>query len=922
MNATPNQTQRSSIIQRALVSLADLCCRFPYLTLALTLGLAAASIYFFCTNLKYYTNRNDLISPNKDYLQRWKQYVADFGKDEDVVVVVEGNDQNQMKQALESIAAEVRKRPKLFDRLFYKVDLRALQDRSLLFLPSLQIEQIQNNLRSMSLLLEVGPIAWRELTLFRLLHEARNRAGKIAPGKPLELADRQLFDQLLSLAGSAKGTLDNPAEYKNPWHSLLPAAPEQTDLMAVPQYFFSGDGKLAFLLTRPIESAHTFTADQESVNGMGEIVTAMRSAYPNLSFGMTGLPVLETDEMSASQQDTEKASWFALFGVLGIYTFALRGIRHPFAITISLLVGTAWAGGWMTLTVGHLNILSATFGMMLLAMGDYGVLWVTRFEQERAAGRSVFEANCNTAGSVGPGILTAGGSTALAFSAAMLVDFQAVAELGWIVGSGILLCAISCLIVMPAMLTITDRRLECPKLPVSQETPVSPWLPLLARKPRWVIAGSLVITFMLGYSAFKVHYDHNLLHLQARGLESVKWELKLVERTAGASWHALSYTNNQEEALALKSRFEKLPEVARVVEMASLIPLDQEKKVAQLQDVQQRLHNLPERGSTVPHNYPNPIDLKTELLVLVAQLQPLADVSPEPLLHDLRRSLVALREKIEEASPRQAEIRLQDFEQRMTADLIGDLYRLRDCSKPGTISLNDMPTDFRDRYVSSNGNWLLRVFGKDSLWEYGPLEHFCKVIQTVDPEATGKPFTTLEGLKGMRLGYLWAGLYALLAIVFVLAADFRKPSHVLIALAPLAMGMLATLGIMGLFQLPLNPANMIAFPLIIGAGVDNAVHVLHDYLSRQGGGRRYLMSHTIGQGIFVRDLTTILGFGLLMISRHQGLFGLGLLLTLGVTCCMISALVFLPAVLRIASKKRARKMSQEAEMPQRLARAA
>jgi hypothetical protein len=536
-------------------------------------------------------------------------------------------------------------------------------------------------------------------------------------------------------------------------------------------------------------------------------------------------------------------------------------------------------------------------------------------------GRNVRDANRNTAGSVGPGILTAGGSTALAFSAAMFVDFQAVAELGWIVGSGILLCALSCLIVMPAMLAITDRRGLCAKPRATIEPPLSPWLPLLARKPRWVIAGSIAVAVMLGYSAIKVHYDHNLLHLQAQGLESVKWELKLVERTAGASWHALSYTSSQEEALALKSRFEKLPEVARVVEMASLIPLDQEQKQKQLQDVQRRLHNLPDRGSTVPHGYPNPIELKTEAGVLVGQLQPLADVSPEPLLHDLRRSLVALRDKIEEATPSQAEVRLQDFEQRMTADLIGDLYSLRDCSKPGAITLSDMPNEFRERYVSSNGNWLLRVFGKDSLWEFGPLEHFCKVIQSVDPEATGKPFTTLEGLKGMRLGYLWAGAYALFAIVLVLAGDFRKPAHVLIALAPLAMGMLTALGIMGLFNLPLNPANMIAFPLIIGAGVDNAVHVLHDYLSRRSTDKRYMLSHTIGHGIFVRDLTTILGFGLLMISRHQGLFGLGLLLTLGVGCCMSSALVFLPAVLRVMSKRRIGKRTLEVQQ-QALARAA
>jgi hopanoid biosynthesis associated RND transporter like protein HpnN len=921
MNAERSQSHGTTIVECLLVGLVNLVCRFPYITLLLTLGLAGVSTYAFCAELKYYTNRNDLISPNKDYQQRWKAYLKEFGNDDDIVVVFQGKDRERMKQVLESVASDVKRHPELFDRLFYKVDIRSLQDRALMFLPIDQIEQIQSNLKSMSLLLELGPIGWRSLTLFRLLHEARERSGKIEPGKPLTPADSQYLTQLLSLSRSAKAMLDNPKDYRNPWNSLLPSAPDQAQLMAEPQYFFSGDGTLAFLLTRPIVKEASFTGAEVSVKGMAEIVASTRANFPDVEIGMTGLPVLETDEMMASQQDTQTASWLALVGVAVLYLIVFRGIRYPFMTMATLLTGTAWAGGWLTLTVGHLNILSATFAMMLIGLGDYGILWVTRYEQDRASGFNVFDAMRNTAASVGPGILTAGATTALAFFAAMLADFQAVAELGWIAGSGVLLCAVACFTVMPALLVVTDRR-RVVGMSVVPESSQAAWLPLLARKPRLVICMSLALTIIVGYSAFKVHYDHNLLHLQAYGLESVQWEQKLIDRTAGASWHALSSTTSQQEALVLKARFEQLPEVARVVELASLIPLDQGRKKEHLADIQFRLRRLPEQGKTIPHAFPDPGDLKTEVSVLVGQLQPLADVSPEPLLHDLRRSLVALRDKIDEVSPLVAKVRLQEFEQFMTGDLIQDLHRLRAASKPGEITLADIPPEFRDRYYSPNGKWLLRVFGKASLWEFGPLEHFCRVIQTVDSEATGKPFTTLEGLRGMKSGFLWAGIYALGAILFVLVLDFRKPTHILAALAPLAMGMLITLGIMGICGLDLNPANMIAFPLIIGVGVDNGVHVLHDFLSRRDKDRRYLLSHNIGQGIFVAALTTILGFGVLTISRHQGLFGLGLILTLGVTCCMVSALIFLPAVLRLSSKRRSRKAAHELPPQQHVARAA
>jgi predicted RND superfamily exporter protein len=147
-----------------------------------------------------------------------------------------------------------------------------------------------------------------------------------------------------------------------------------------------------------------------------------------------------------------------------------------------------------------------------------------------------------------------------------------------------------------------------------------------------------------------------------------------------------------------------------------------------------------------------------------------------------------------------------------------------------------------------------------------------------------------------------AGLYAFLVIVLVLWLDFRKPGNTLIALTPLLVGVFLSLGVLGLCGFPLNPANMIAFPLILGVGVDNGVHVLHDYLIRRREGLSGV-SRAIGRGVLVKALTTMIGFGTLMISTERGLVGLGFILTLGVGCSMLSALVLLPAALHLLSRR-------------------
>ncbi|HEY3787571.1 MAG TPA: MMPL family transporter, partial [Urbifossiella sp.] len=434
--------------------------RHPWTVLALCLLLAGASITVSCRRLEYHTQRNDLLSAEKECQKRWQKYLDAFGDDDDMVVVAEGSNPERMKAALDAVAGRIKQRPDLFDRVFHRVDLRNIHDRALLFLPKDQLEEVRGRVERMEPLLgSLAPLTWSMLSLETLLSQAEQFLEIEAAGRELSAADRDLLGQLPAVAESAAATLRDPASYRNPWAVAGPRTAERDDerQLTDAQYFFTADGTLAMLLCRPKKENQSFTPAKEANETMRTILAEVAPQFPELKLGLTGLPVLETDEMVQSDIDTQRASWLALIGVAGLYFFVYRGFRYPMLTILSLVVGTIWALGWATITVGHLNILSATFAVMLIGMGDYGVLWVARYEEARREGKSLAEAMQDTAGRAGPSIITAALSTALAFFATMLADFNAVAELGWIAGCGVISCAIACLTVMPAALTIVER---------------------------------------------------------------------------------------------------------------------------------------------------------------------------------------------------------------------------------------------------------------------------------------------------------------------------------------------------------------------------------------------------------------------------------------------------------------------------------
>ncbi len=174
-------------------------------------------------------------------------------------------------------------------------------------------------------------------------------------------------------------------------------------------------------------------------------------------------------------------------------------------------------------------------------------------------------------------------------------------------------------------------------------------------------------------------------------------------------------------------------------------------------------------------------------------------------------------------------------------------------------------------------------------------------VRKVDPQVTGNPLQAHEASLEMRQSFQHAAIYSLAIIIVVLWLDFRNWRHALLAALPLGVGVLETFGALGWLNIPLNPANMIALPLILGIGVDYGVHIVHEFRERQG---PYRMSPGTAVAVLVDALTTIMGYGALMVASHQGLQSLGRVLTLAVTFCLFTSLIMLPALLTWATRNR------------------
>ncbi|HZN32252.1 MAG TPA: MMPL family transporter [Pirellulaceae bacterium] len=875
-----------SLLTAPLLALTEWSLRAPLTVLFGAAALALLAVAVTVNGLSFKTSRLDLLNPRSEYNRRWLAYLAEFGQRDDAVIVVRSDEAAALTAAIDDLAKQLGPQPQFFESVFYRRDLSRLKDKALHYLPPEELAQLQERLRQAAAALPpAGQPADPAAALARLNDQLTHVSAATAEQRAAiqQQYARAIGPLVAALAGQGAAPPQSPAP-------TLPAALNQFD----PQYLQADNGRIGFVLTKLRQQPGESTP-ATAIAQLREIIRQAQSQHQRVWIGLTGMPVIEYDEMQASQTDMVWTSVLSLGMVIALYLAAYGGLRHALLLNVVLVLATTYSFGFATLAVGHLNILSSAFSAVLIGLGiDFAIHYVASYLKLRRQGLDEEESLLRTAVEVGPGVVTGGVTTAAAFFMAAMTDFVGVRELGLIAGGSILLCVASAIVILPPLVLLVDRR--WPSRTTPEILPAGQWLQLPLCWPRMTLAASALATLVVGSGAVLLRYDHNLLNLQPRHLESADIERQLLNRMDDSVWFAVSVCSSRQELRERKAGFAALAGVAKTEEIGSLLPDASPQQAERIAAVCRDLAAIPDRPPP-----PVPLDLAglarevTRAHQLLSQETPF-ETPATAALAQLRAALAAMQ-------PAEADARLKQALPAMFAQVAGQLAPLRAIASPVPPRLDDLPPELVDRYVGKNRTWLLKVYARGNIWNMQQLEEFVHAVESVDPRVTGHPVQTYYASRHMQSSYLWAGLYALVAVLVLLWIDFRSLAHSLLAMLPLAVGVVLMCGTIGWLGLPLNPANMIVLPLILGIGVDHGVHLVHHWRQQSG---RFELNDSTATAVLLTAATTTASFGALILARHQGLQSLGQVLTIGVTTCLAASIVMFPAVLAWLSEARQR----------------
>ncbi len=873
-------------IQRRVLKAVLYVVSFPKLTLAISALVLAASVTLAVSRLTISTDENKLFSSNVGFFKNYLDFIKKFPENEAIYVLVQSKDASHPPEATrwtrlaDAITERLRQMPEYVLAVDSHVPLDQLGAQGILFdKPDL----VHSHIRQAGELSQLAAIWGKPNAFTKLLSTPMERFLSAMALAPPEKAPGPFIN---ALAGSWNYAIEHPDEPLRIGRGL----PDLESLEGPPDperlgYYYVNDEedkhtppqKVLLVRVYPKKNFSSLQANSKLVNTLRDTVMGVAKSYPEFTVGMTGRPTLEADELSTTDRDSRRAEIVALSVIFVGLVITLRSFWLALAAELCLAVGIGWSFGYATLARGELNLLSTVFLIALIGIGmDYLIQILAAYRREARRYVRPTAIWVRVFRHTGPPVITACLGAAGAFFVSVFTDFRGASDLGVIAGGGLLLCLLAGFTVLPALLVLFPTK---HKTVISTARYAPPprerGLLRLALPAAWLAAVSCGIPY-----ALKTSFNPNLLDLQVQNLESVKLVRKL------QTWSAVVLS----------------------------------KDLATLRAAQEALQNAP----TI-RNTESVIDAQDNYAWLQANKLPAIDWgTPDPIkpddLQKLSNRAVTLADHFEKSSAASAALQLFGSKlndtpapEKVAARLsqwqvafVNELQNLLSKLSPPPLDITKLPSELSGHFVSPDGNFALYIIPKTNLWQRDDLAAFVNEVESRLAKVPGSFVVTgiasnvYHSTSSIESSFYRAAAYALVLIFVLVLIDLRSIAQTLLAVSVLAFGLPMLVALMGYFHITWNFANFFALPILIGAGHEYGVFMVHRYKEIQHDHKRvWGRWDASDRALLLCAFVTCSSFGFFwFLGHHEGLKSLGLVMALGTACIYLATVTVLRPLLK------------------------
>lgn len=869
-----------------IVRLVAWSVRRPILVVALALVLAAASGAYTVTHFKINTDVSKLIESDAQWSALGDAMDRAFPqRDETILAVVEAGAPEMADAAADALAAALSSpaHHAQIDAVSQPGGGTLFEHDGMLFLSTENVAgttaQLTQARPLVNTLAHDPSVTGLSTTLSTML------------GLPLQSGQVKL-PAMANLLTRAADTVDavqagKPAAFS--WRALV-----DTDAAHQPAH--------AFVTVTPVVN---YGALQAGAQASDTIRAVARDLDLQKRFGavvrLTGEQPLADEEFASVEDGAVVNGIGTLIVVLAILWLALRSKRMILAVLVTLAVGLPITAALGLMMVGSLNMISVAFMVLFIGLGaDFAIQYGVKYREERHRDPRLDHALVGAAHSMGLPLTLAAAAVATSFFSFLPTAYRGVSELGLIAGVGMVVAYFSTMTLLPALLRLMAPPGEASRPGFPRLTPIDDFLQD-HRKP--ILLGTLLV--VLGATPLLLHlrFDFNPLNLKDPTTESMATLLSLKNSPEASINDVAVLAPSLSAADSTADRLRALPEVGRATTLSTFIPADQPQKLALIAQAAQTL--LP--ALTQPRA-PQATDAQRVAALKRAsnQLAYAAQDYPGPGAKEAQRLSASL------AKLAAADAATRDrAEAAFSTSLRLALGQLTTLLQPFPLSRATLPPALVRDWVAPDGRALVQISprvppGVDSN-DDTMVRRFAHAVKRAEPRAIGGPISILHSADTIIKAFLQAAAWAVISITVLLWITLGRFGDVLRTMIPLLVSALVTLELCVVFDMPLNFANIIALPLMLGVGVAFKVYFVMAWRA----GQTSLLSSSLTHAVLFSAATTATAFGSLWLSHHPGTASMGRLLALALSCTLVGAVVFQPVLMGKPRVARAKKKELE-----------